>query len=160
MEAALELGLTKLRHWSETLSSREIDILVGLDIRRIEKKLLDEALKISPKADIAGLGQALHDGNQTWIGLEEKTLCTSYDEIFKMFDMKKFTHHKHEGDALCGTSAINLTTKQHLVTIVLLLLAWIPMSCATFKTYCKSAFPSLSGGVPTAINSISELSTP
>jgi len=30
--------------------------------------------------------------------------------------MKKFTHHKHEGDALCGTSAINLTTKQHLVS--------------------------------------------
>jgi hypothetical protein len=30
--------------------------------------------------------------------------------------MKNFTHHKHEGDALCGTSAINLTTKQHLVS--------------------------------------------
>lgn len=29
--------------------------------------------------------------------------------------MKNFTHHKHEGDSLCGTSAINLTTKQHLV---------------------------------------------
>lgn len=30
--------------------------------------------------------------------------------------MKNFTHHKHQGDALCGTSAINLTTKQHLVS--------------------------------------------
>lgn len=85
--AELELGLEKLRHWSETMSSREIDILVGLEIRQIEKYLLSEALKISPDADISGLGRALHDGNQTWIGLDERTLCTGYDEIFKMFDI-------------------------------------------------------------------------
>jgi len=83
----LELGLEKLRYWSETMSSREIDILVGFAIRQIEKELLEEALKISPGADISGLGRALHDGNQTWIGLDERTLCTGYDEIFKMLDI-------------------------------------------------------------------------
>ncbi|PIP93820.1 MAG: hypothetical protein COW00_04490 [Bdellovibrio sp. CG12_big_fil_rev_8_21_14_0_65_39_13] len=83
----MELGLEKLRYWSETMSSREIDVLIGFDIRQIERNLLDAALKISPDANISGLGRALHDGNQTWIGLDERTLCTGYDELFKMFDI-------------------------------------------------------------------------
>lgn len=83
----MELDLTQLREFTQKLSSREIDLILGFDIRTIERQLLESALQISPDADISGLGRALHDGNQTWIGLDERTLCTSYKELFKMFDL-------------------------------------------------------------------------
>ncbi|GAB4019199.1 MAG: hypothetical protein Fur0010_20960 [Bdellovibrio sp.] len=89
----MELDLSHFRELCEKLTSREVDLLLGFDIRAIERTLLDSALKISPDADISGLGRALHDGNQTWIGLDERILCTSYKEIFKMFDLIGLESH-------------------------------------------------------------------
>ncbi len=64
--------------------SRKIDELLGFEIPRIERTLLDEAMELFPGGNMQTWGHALHDGNQTWVGLDHQVLQTPYDELLEM----------------------------------------------------------------------------
>jgi hypothetical protein len=64
--------------------SEELDRELGFEIERVEKQLLTMAQALDPKGNHKTWGQALHEGNQTWVGLSYQTLQTPYSELVKM----------------------------------------------------------------------------
>ena len=68
-------------HETSRHQSEEIDKLLGFNIPEIEIKLLNEAKAKSPDGNVQSWGAAIHQGNQTWVGLWHQTLQTPYSEI-------------------------------------------------------------------------------
>jgi len=61
--------------------SGEIDRSLGLKVTEIEARLLNKARKILPEGNHHVWGEALHGGNQTWVGLHPETIQTPYQEL-------------------------------------------------------------------------------
>lgn len=68
----------------ERLESEVVDRLLGFQIRPIEATLLKEAQKRNPTGDVSTLGRALHQGLQTWVGLNPRVLQTPYSEFWRI----------------------------------------------------------------------------
>lgn len=64
--------------------SRLVDDLLGFEILRIEMELLEEARELYPQGNLQTWGHSLHEGNQTWVGLDHQVLQTPYDELLEM----------------------------------------------------------------------------
>lgn len=58
-----------------------IDQHLGFRVVEIELALLEQARAVAQSNDIYSFGKALHDGHQTWIGLDPQTLQTPYSEL-------------------------------------------------------------------------------
>lgn len=67
-----------------SLSSPEIDQYFGLQVNDIEESLYHAAKTLRPQGDLSNLGHVLHQGHQTWVGLEPETLQTPYQELVKV----------------------------------------------------------------------------
>lgn len=67
-----------------SLSSLEVDNYLGIRMCRIEQELLNSARSLRPKGNLFNLGEVLHGGNQTWVGLDPQTLNTPYVELIEM----------------------------------------------------------------------------
>ncbi len=67
--------------------SRKLDELLEFDIPAIEQRLLDRAKSVRPDGHLWSLGQGIHGGSQTWVGLDHQMLQTPYDEIREMFEL-------------------------------------------------------------------------
>jgi hypothetical protein len=67
--------------------SRLLDVELGYRINDIEKSLLEDAKRVRPGGHLWSLGQGIHGGNQTWVGLDLQMLQTPYDEIREMFQL-------------------------------------------------------------------------
>lgn len=65
----------------------EIDDHYGLAIGEIEKSLYSEAKVLRPLGNLHNLGEVLHGGHQTWIGLDPQTLNTPYSELATISDL-------------------------------------------------------------------------
>lgn len=72
-----------------TKPSAELDQYFGLDTNGIETQLINRARKINPEASVWGLGQGIHEGHQTWVGLDPQTLNTPYEELLLICDYLK-----------------------------------------------------------------------
>lgn len=66
--------------------AEELDKLLDVDVLKIEQELLRRAQALSPEGSHKTWGQALHHGNQTWVGLSHQTLQTPYLELKEMCD--------------------------------------------------------------------------
>ena len=66
------------------LESGLIDRNLGFRVDEIERQLLRRALAIDPDGDHHSWGSALHQGNQTWVGLHPETIQTPYSELYRM----------------------------------------------------------------------------
>lgn len=64
--------------------SKLVDQILGFKIKEIEKKLIDQARAILPMGDYTVLGPKIHQGVQTWVGLDPETLQTPYSEILRI----------------------------------------------------------------------------
>lgn len=64
--------------------SHKLDQELGFRIDEIEDELLKKARKLRPEGNMSNFSEVLHDGHQTWIGLDPQTLNTPYDELFEM----------------------------------------------------------------------------
>lgn len=71
------------------LSSEELDAEYGYKIQEIEKKLLQSAKELRPGGTLDNLGEALHQGHQTWVGLDPQTLNTPYAELVQVCHLLK-----------------------------------------------------------------------
>lgn len=67
-----------------SLSSPEIDRYFGLKVNEIEESLYHAAKSLRPMGNLSNLGHVLHQGHQTWVGLEPETLQTPYQELVRL----------------------------------------------------------------------------
>lgn len=70
-----------------SLSSGELDDYFGYDINQIENDLLETARALRPQGTMNNFGEALHQGHQTWVGLDPQTLNTPYSELVRLCDL-------------------------------------------------------------------------
>lgn len=69
--------------------SSQIDLDLGFKIKNIEEILKVKALQIAPETHFDQWGPLLHNGAQTWVGLDFQILQSSYHDIKVMFDVIK-----------------------------------------------------------------------
>lgn len=69
--------------------SADLDQRLGLNVGAIEAELLNRARRLRPEGDLRSWGSALHEGNQTWVGLSLETLQTPYAELRHMCELAK-----------------------------------------------------------------------
>jgi hypothetical protein len=67
--------------------SKNLDELLGFEVDRIERELLLKAQKIRPGGHLWSLGQGLHKGSQTWIGLDPQVIQTPYAELVEILGL-------------------------------------------------------------------------
>lgn len=84
-------NFSKEKFHSEDLSypdlqkrSRRFDDEFGFNIDVIEEHLINEAKEIQPYGDRTSWGKALHEGNQTWVGLKSDQPQTTYGEFHEI----------------------------------------------------------------------------
>lgn len=61
-----------------------IDLALGSKALEVELSLKERALKINSSGDVKSWGKTMHEGSQTWIGLDPQTLNTPYSTIYEM----------------------------------------------------------------------------
>ncbi|MBY0516368.1 MAG: class I SAM-dependent methyltransferase [Bacteriovoracaceae bacterium] len=69
-----------------------IDKILGFDIRSVEEKLIKNAQKKLPDGSYEYWGPALHEGNQTWVGLDVQTLNSPYKVLHEICEMLNLKH--------------------------------------------------------------------
>lgn len=72
-----------------------VDKILGLRVKYVEEMLVAEAQGFEPEGTHETWGPALHQGVQTWIGLELQTLQTPYSECFRIFQLLKIKPYQH-----------------------------------------------------------------
>lgn len=70
-----------------TSTTQEIDDSYGFRIQEIENALLLAAKGLRPSGNMSNFGEVLHNGHQTWVGLDPETLNTPYAELSEMCDL-------------------------------------------------------------------------
>lgn len=68
-------------------NSSAIDDYLGLPVSEIEARLLEQARAILPNGSHHIWGEALHQGNQTWVGLHPETILTPYQELKEICEL-------------------------------------------------------------------------
>lgn len=90
------------------MTSEELDKKFGLRINEIEDNLLKAARSLRPDGDMDNLGSVLHDGSQTWIGLDPQTLNTPYEELYRLCEVLKPAPGTHMVDLGAGYGRLGL----------------------------------------------------
>lgn len=72
-----------------------VDKILGLRVKYIEEMLVAEAQGFEPEGTHETWGPILHQGVQTWIGLELQTLQTPYSECFRILQLLKIKPYQH-----------------------------------------------------------------
>lgn len=90
------------------MTSEEMDKKFGLKINEIEDNLLKAARTLRPDGDMDNLGSVLHDGSQTWIGLDPQTLNTPYEELIRLCEVLKPKSGSHMVDLGAGYGRLGL----------------------------------------------------
>lgn len=80
LQSFIDHGLTK-RHISS-----QIDLALGFRIKQIEEILQAKAKMLAPDKQFDQWGPTLHDGAQTWIGLDFQILQTTYHDLKNIFE--------------------------------------------------------------------------
>ena len=70
-----------VNHELFSLPSHEVDRYFGYEIDQIEQKLLSSARDLRPDGSMDNFGEVLHEGHQTWVGLDPQILNTPYSEL-------------------------------------------------------------------------------
>lgn len=90
------------------MTSEEMDKKFGLKINEIEDNLLKVARNLRPDGDMDNLGSVMHDGSQTWIGLDPQTLNTPYAELIRLCEVLKPAAGTHMLDLGAGYGRLGL----------------------------------------------------
>jgi SAM-dependent methyltransferase len=93
-------------------TSREIDELLGFQVERIENMLLEKARASRPEGNHKTWGHFLHQGNQTWVGLDPQTLQTPYLELAFACEILRPKNHSHYVDLGAGYGRLAFVLKQ------------------------------------------------
>jgi hypothetical protein len=72
-----------------------VDKILGFRLKYIEEMLVAEARGFEPEGSHETWGPSLHQGVQTWVGLELQTLQTPYSEIMRILQLLKIKPYQH-----------------------------------------------------------------
>jgi hypothetical protein len=72
-----------------------VDKILGFRVKYIEEMLVAEARGFEPEGSHESWGPSLHNGVQTWVGLELQTLQTPYSEIMRILQLLKIKPYQH-----------------------------------------------------------------
>lgn len=75
-----------------------VDKILGFRMKYIEEMLIAEARGFDPDGSHETWGPSLHDGAQTWVGLELQILQTPYSEIYRILQLLKLRPYQHVVD--------------------------------------------------------------
>lgn len=75
-----------------------LDKILGFRVKYIEEMLVAEARGFDPEGTHETWGPAMHNGVQTWVGLELQTLQTPYSEIHRIIQLLKLRPYQHVVD--------------------------------------------------------------
>lgn len=75
--------------------SNHLDRILGFRTRYIEEMLIAEARNFEPDGSHETWGPKLHEGVQTWVGLDLQTLQTPYSEILRILQLLKVRPYQH-----------------------------------------------------------------
>jgi hypothetical protein len=91
-----------------SLTSPQIDREFGLEIDRIEEVLWRRAKALRPEGNLSNLSHVLHDGHQTWVGLEPQVLNTPYEELLQICEVLRPEEGQHFVDLGAGYGRLGL----------------------------------------------------
>lgn len=75
--------------------SDHIDKILGYRLKYVEEMLVAEARSFEPEGPHESWGPALHQGVQTWLGLNLQTLQTPYSECLRILQILKIRPYQH-----------------------------------------------------------------
>ncbi len=75
-----------------------VDKILGFRVKYIEEMLIADARGFDPDGSHETWGPAMHNGAQTWVGLELQTLQTPYSEIYRILQLLKLKPYQHVVD--------------------------------------------------------------
>jgi hypothetical protein len=64
-----------------------VDKILGFDLKSVEEKLVKKGQAKMPNGSFEYWGPALHDGAQTWVGLDAQTLNTPYSVLWRLCEL-------------------------------------------------------------------------
>lgn len=88
--------------------SSEFDLALGFKIKKIEETLRAKALAIDPDSYFDKWGPLLHQGAQTWVGLDFQILQCSYHDLYQIFITLKMKPHQKIVDLGAGYGRIGI----------------------------------------------------
>ena len=78
--------------------SQIVDRILGFRMKYIEEMLVAEACAFDPNGNHDSWGPKMHEGVQTWVGLDLVTMQTPYSEMARIFQMLKLRPYQHVVD--------------------------------------------------------------
>lgn len=75
-----------------------VDKILGFRVKYIEEMLVAEARGFDPEGSHESWGPNMHNGVQTWVGLELQTLQTPYSEISRILQLLKLKPYQNVVD--------------------------------------------------------------
>lgn len=75
-----------------------VDRILGFRTKYIEEMLIAEARGFEPEGSHETWGPSLHEGTQTWVGLDIQTLQTPYSECLRILQLLKLKPYQHVVD--------------------------------------------------------------
>jgi hypothetical protein len=91
--------------------SSKIDDFFGFRMNEIESLLLERARAHRPDGNHKTWGHYLHQGNQTWVGLDPQVLMTPYSELVHLCQLLKPKKGSHVVDLGAGYGRLALVLK-------------------------------------------------
>lgn len=75
-----------------------VDKILGFRVRYIEEMLVASARGFDPDGSHESWGPMIHEGVQTWVGLDLQTLQTPYSELLRILQILKLKPYQHVVD--------------------------------------------------------------
>lgn len=72
-----------------------VDRILGFRFKYVEEMLVAEARGFDPDGSHETWGPSMHNGVQTWVGLDIQTLQTPYSEILRILQLLKLRPYQH-----------------------------------------------------------------
>lgn len=75
-----------------------VDKILGFRVKYIEEMLIADARGFEPDGSHETWGPKMHEGAQTWVGLDLQTLQTPYSELLRILQLIKLKPYQHVVD--------------------------------------------------------------
>lgn len=72
-----------------------VDHILGFKLQEVERRLVMKAQGLDPDGSHESWGPSMHNGVQTWVGLDLQTLQTPYSEILRILQLIKLKPQQH-----------------------------------------------------------------
>jgi len=108
------------------MSDKERDRLLGFNIDFIEHTLCEKARAARPDGNHYTWGHYLHQGNQTWVGLDPQTLQTPYQEIEELLHLLKPKNKSHLIDLGAGYGRLAFVLRELYPEVIFTGFEYVP----------------------------------